>query len=162
MALWLHLISTVISGGRGVSFVLCDVFKYQERSTVLLFGLHVSGTLLSLSLLFSSAQLSRVILPLTDSVQSQQLCFEKALFMSGWDHVLIHLSSAHWLATPARPAPPPPSLSFSVSFCLLLPLLFSPPGLCNQCGEMAPGELRGYSGNVRRCSSCGGTVFISP
>lgn len=30
--------------------------------------------------------------PLSDSVQSQQLCFEKALLMSGWDHVAIHLS----------------------------------------------------------------------
>lgn len=59
--------------------------------------------LLSLSLQFSSAQLSRVILPLTDSVQSQQLCFEKALFMSGWNHVDIHLSSARWPTAPLSP-----------------------------------------------------------
>lgn len=57
----------------------------------------------SLSLPFSSAQLSRVILPLTDSVQSQQLCFEKALFMSGWDHAAIHLSSACRPAAPLFP-----------------------------------------------------------
>lgn len=39
---------------------------------------------------------SRVILPLTDSIQSQQWCFEKALFMSGLNHVAIH-------ATPCVP-----------------------------------------------------------
>lgn len=55
------------------------------------------------SLFFSPAQLSRVILPLTDSVQSQQLCFEKALVMSGQDHVHIHLFPACRTANPLFP-----------------------------------------------------------
>lgn len=71
----------------------------------------------TLSLLFSSARLSCVILPLTDSVQSQKLCFEKALVMSGWDHVVIHLFSARQLTVP------PPS--FHVFLSLTLSLSFS-------------------------------------
>lgn len=48
---------------RGAVFVLRDLNKYEERSIVRLFGLRVSETS---TLQISSAQRSRVILPLAD------------------------------------------------------------------------------------------------
>ena len=147
------LISKVNSDGRGL-FVRRDSLKKKRKwRAVLLFGRRGSGTLLCR--LVSSAQISRVILPLSDSAQSRQWCFEKALFVSGWDHVVIHLSSARWLSAC------PPSVSLSAS-SPPLPLLFSPSGLYHQRGEMAPGQLRRYSGNVCRRGSRGGKIFIPP
>lgn len=83
--------------GRGVTFVLHDLDKYKDRAIVPAVW---SACFRNFTLQISSAQLNLVILPLTDSIQSQQLCFEKALFMSGGDHVAIHLPSARWPATP--------------------------------------------------------------
>lgn len=64
------------------------------------------------------------------------------------------------------------SRSHSSPFCTLdlqppafhvflnLSLFFSPLGLYNQRGEMAPGQLWNYSGNLCRCSSRGGIYLF--
>lgn len=147
VSLWSYWISRVNTHSWGVLFVL---WKHQESSIILLFGLRVSKTFLPLFIPLSSTLLSRVILPLTDPVQRQQLCFEKALFMSGRDHVAIHLFSTHRPETPLFPCLSKP-----------LPLLFSPSGLCCQRGEMAAWQLWSYSGYLCRCGSHTG-IHCSP
>lgn len=64
----------------------------------------------------SSAQPSHVILPLSVKSTANMLCFEKALFMSGWDLVAICLPSAHW---PANCCFPCFSSLVFISFSLL-------------------------------------------
>lgn len=66
--------------------------------------------------------------------------------MSGWDHVVILLSSVLQLAVPLFIV----FLTHSLS-------LFSSSGLYKQCGEMAHGQLWTYVGNLCLCGSSGGT-----
>lgn len=145
VALRSYLISRVNTNSWGVLFVLCDLFKHQESSIVLLFGLPVSETLLSF---YSSAK---------PCYSSPHWLSPKptVVFWKGSVHVRLGSRSHSSLLCTSACNPP-----LSMSFWAPLFLLFSPLGLCNQCGKMAPWQLWSYSGNLCRCGSCGG-IYLS-
>lgn len=128
-------------------FVQRDLYQCKERAIVPAVW---SASFRNVTLQISSAQLNLVILPLADSIQSPQLCFEKALLMSGGES-RSHSSPLCTLACKPHPL---------FSMVLLTPLSFFPPGLYGQRGEMAPGELWSYSGNLCRCGGGGGISLL--
>lgn len=129
--------------------MLHDLYKYKERAIVLLFGLRVSETLL-----YRFPRLRFAVLFFPSLPQSKaNSCVLKRLSScpAGITQPFIFLLHAG-LKPPA----------FRVFLNLsLYSSLFCPSGLCNHRGEMAPGQLRRYSGNLCRCGSRGGIFLLT-
>lgn len=126
---------------------VCAVWFDQTPGEGLLFcclrwGLSETG--LSLTRAHS---LSVLFFPSRTQSKDNRRALWKALFASGSDHAAIRLSSTLW----------PPCFLFFLNLSLSFSLL----GLFSQCGEMAPGKLWSYSGNLCQCGSHRG-IYLSP
>ena len=145
------LCNSVNSDGRDGLFVLRDSLEKKRRwRSVLLFG-------------FRNSPLSTVFLSSVKPCYSSPQRLSPKLTVVFWKgSVHVRLGSRSHPSLLCTLALSLPSFCFSPGLTPPLPLLFSPSGLYHQRGEMAPGQLWRYSGNVCRRGSRGGKIFIPP